>query len=108
MEISVEVCFSEENPTEKGSDKTVTTVSDVVMDVQEEEGGDVPTPEAAEKQPSATEEINSSPSPESVAMETDEGCPAEVNPSEPATVEESSSRYLKMHENESVWRCMAL
>ena len=73
-------------------EKTTTPLSDVVMDIQEEPE-DTPIPASGtlvvsgEQHLSAPEEIASSRSPESVAMETDE----EVSPSE-TTVDDSSSR----------------
>ena len=78
MEIGVEVCFSEDAAAseEKIPQKTPTSLSDVVMDIQEEPVEVTPPSNSGQMSGDhlvAPEETPSL-SPEAVAMETDEVC----------------------------------
>lgn len=96
MEIGVEVCLSEDTIEKVSPQKSTTSLSDVVMDIQEEPDVVTPVSSAGEvstsEQLSVPREIAFSLSPETVAMETDEECPPAPDSSDSTSKEEPSRR----------------
>ena len=94
MDIGVEVCLSEDTVEKVTLQKSTTSLSDVVMDIQEEPDETPSNPEevAVTQQLTVPGEITLSLSPETVAMETDEDFPPASVTSESASKVESSSR----------------